>query len=132
MFHMRRFKLALDNLLKQKYILEKEQMGYRGTYGNRTGSGLGSSECRRTVDRSRVRKLKIKYHKVRSIRKCFPGTFLQFINKKSVELFKKSVELFKKSFIIHSIQLIFYITKKWHATHSANIEEVKGKGIGLK
>jgi hypothetical protein len=23
-------KLALDNLLKQKYILEKEQMGYRG------------------------------------------------------------------------------------------------------
>lgn len=50
-------KLALDNLLKQKYILEKEQMGYRA-YGNRTGSGLGSSECRRTVDRSRVRKQK--------------------------------------------------------------------------
>ena len=50
-------KLALDNLLKQKYILEKNRW-VTGAYGNRTGSGLGSSECRRTVDRSRVRKQK--------------------------------------------------------------------------
>ena len=48
----------IEKSFETKIYPGKRTDGLQGAYGNRAGSGLGSSECRRTVDRSRVRKQK--------------------------------------------------------------------------